>query len=199
MRENLEKSIVRTSAACAAGCDREMNAIIKATRATLRPFKRNDVQSLRKNANDRLVARNLNRLPSPYTLQDARKFVYKKLREQKQKKPQRTFVIDIGGNAAGVITLSRKEDPWREHRAEVGYWLGRRYWGSGIMTEALRAITRYGFYKLHLTRIHASVMVGNRASARILEKAGYKREGMARKYIKKGRKYIDCYLYAKVK
>lgn len=59
-------------------------------------------------------------------------------------------------------------------RAEIGYWIGRPYWGRGFATEALRRIVTFAFAELGLARLEAGVFVGNAASARVLEKAGFK-------------------------
>jgi [ribosomal protein S5]-alanine N-acetyltransferase len=87
----------------------------------------------------------------------------------------------------------------KEHKAEIGYWLGKDYWGQGIMTEAVRLITTYGFEKLGLRRIYAHVFVFNKASMTVLKKAGFKYEGKLRKHAKKGDKFLDSFLFAKVK
>lgn len=67
-------------------------------------------------------------------------------------------------------------------RAGIGYDLAQPYWNNGYMTEALRAMAQYGFEKLELNRIEALVAPGNIASARVLEKIGFQREGLLREY-----------------
>ena len=71
---------------------------------------------------------------------------------------------------------------WRRwnHSAEIGYDLMRRFWGAGVMTEALRSMIRFGFERMRLNRIEADVTVGNDASARVLEKLGFREEGLLR-------------------
>ncbi len=83
------------------------------------------------------------------------------------------------------------------HKAEIGYWLAEKHWGKGIMTGAVRIICRFGFEKLGLRRIYAAVFPGNRASARVLEKAGFVFEGRLRNLYEKGGKMIDGLMYAK--
>lgn len=68
--------------------------------------------------------------------------------------------------------------PWRY--AEIGYELGRIHWGQGYMTEALRAMIRYGFRHLELHRIEAQVEPPNEASKAVLRRIGFKEEGVAR-------------------
>jgi ribosomal-protein-alanine N-acetyltransferase len=87
-----------------------------------------------------------------------------------------------------------------EHaRAEVGFVLSREYWGRGLMSEAVRAILRFGFERMNLNRIEARCIAENAASARVMEKAGMVYEGTLRQreYIKGT--YRDIKLYAILK
>jgi [ribosomal protein S5]-alanine N-acetyltransferase len=72
--------------------------------------------------------------------------------------------------------------PWHHawRFAELGYDLGREYWGKGIMVEALSAILDHGFGPMNLHRVEAQVMPANRQSSRVLEKLGFTREGLLR-------------------
>ncbi len=65
-------------------------------------------------------------------------------------------------------------------RAELGYALGRPYWGAGYMHEALTALVAYAFDTLHLHRLEADIDPRNTASARALERLGFQREGLLR-------------------
>jgi ribosomal-protein-alanine N-acetyltransferase len=81
-------------------------------------------------------------------------------------------------------------------RAGFGYELGRNYWRKGIMTEALRGMLDYGFGVLELNRIEAVVMPGNIASVKMLEKLGFRREGLLEEYERWGSKgFVDQYMY----
>ena len=87
-----------------------------------------------------------------------------------------------------------------EHaRAEVGFVLSREYWGRGLMSEAVRAMLRFGFERMNLNRIEARCIAENAASARVMEKAGMVYEGTLhqREYIKGA--YRDIKLYAILK
>ena len=170
--------------------------IIKSKNFILRPWKMSDKSSLVKYINNKKIARNLATLPYPYTLKDARKWLTKTIKEPKKKKIQNIhFAIEINNEAVGSIGLHKIHD----RKAEVGYWLAEKYWGQGIMTEALKIITKYGFNKLKLVRIFAHVYCYNSASKRVLEKVGYKVEGLLRKDAVKNGKNIDHWLLAKVK
>lgn len=67
--------------------------------------------------------------------------------------------------------------------AHLGYWIDAEHQGRGLMTEAVRAVTSFAFGAARLHRVQAAVMPGNRASLRVLEKAGYRREGSAARYL----------------
>ena len=80
--------------------------------------------------------------------------------------------------------------------AEIGYWLGRPFWGRGIMTDAVRAATLYAFDDLELRRVFAVPFANNVASRRVLEKAGYVLEGTMKQSAIKNGMILDQYLYA---
>lgn len=85
------------------------------------------------------------------------------------------------------------------YRAEMGYELGKEYWGQGIMAEALTAILNYGFDTLQYNRIEAFVNFGNKRSVRILEKMGFQLDGLLRNYEFAGGKFLDQYCYSLLK
>ncbi|MCM0605460.1 MAG: GNAT family N-acetyltransferase [Xanthomonadaceae bacterium] len=90
-------------------------------------------------------------------------------------------------------------EPFGLHRAELGYWLAKPYWSKGIMTDAVKAITEYGFKELGLVRITANVFHFNVGSGKVLVKAGFQLEGVLRNHYVKGGKIFDGILYAKIK
>ncbi len=170
--------------------------IIKTAKFILRPYKKGDEESLARNINDKTIYRSTLRIPYPYTLKDAKEWIKKNLKDGRKKKPDEiNFVIDINGEVAGGIGLSEIKD----HQAEVGYWVASKYRNKGIITLALRKVTKFGFEKIKLRRIYACVFSLNKASMKVLKKNGYKLEGILRKEIKKGNKLLDNHLFAKVK
>ena len=82
------------------------------------------------------------------------------------------------GLLIGQCTLFKLSDTCR--RAEIGYGLASRAWGKGYMIEALRALIHYGFVLMNLNRIEADIDPLNTASAKILERLGFQREGLLR-------------------
>ena len=84
-------------------------------------------------------------------------------------------------------------------RAEIGYELDDTYWGQGYASEALQAILAYGFETLQLIRIAAVVYVENKASQKLLSKAGFQEEGLLRKHMIQNGVAHDTILYSLLK
>jgi [ribosomal protein S5]-alanine N-acetyltransferase len=112
----------------------------------------------------------------------------------------RTYVL-IGredGTLRGAFEL-RQNEP---HRLEVGYVLARRWWGQGLMTEALTEVTYWALRQDHVFRIGSACDVENIGSARVMEKAGMVREGLLRRWIVHpniSSEPRDCFIYGKVR
>ena len=79
--------------------------------------------------------------------------------------------------------------------ASLGYWIGQPHAGQGHMTEAMQAVLRYGFDHLNLHRIEAACVTDNDASRRVLEKTGFRREGLALKYLRIDGRWRDHYTF----
>jgi RimJ/RimL family protein N-acetyltransferase len=158
----------------------------------VRTFRRDDDTSIALNADDRAVWINLrDRFPNPYTLDDARGW----LRMVVGQTPATDFAIEVEGRAVGSVGIAPGVDVHRRS-AEIGYWLGRAYWGRGIASAAVRAVTEHAFGHFDLVRLHAGVFAWNPASARVLEKAGYRLEGRLRSAVTKDGRTTDELLYA---
>jgi RimJ/RimL family protein N-acetyltransferase len=159
--------------------------------ARLRPWRLDDEDALVRHANNRNISRNLRDVfPYPYTATDAQDFLLGVM----PLTPLTTFAVEVDGEAAGGISLRVLGDIYRR-TAEIGYWLSEDHWGRGIMTDAVMAITAYGFDHLDLLRIEADVFARNPASMRVLEKAGFEREGWLRQRITKDGETIDAAVY----
>jgi len=165
------------------------------SRCVVRSFRPDDAPSLARHANNRSVWINLrDQFPHPYSLADAERWI----REAAALDPETHFAIAVDGAAAGAIGIHLKKDV-RRRSAEIGYWLGQEFWGRGIATEAVRAVTAHVFARFDLVRLYAGVFEENHASMRVLEKAGYTREARLRKGITKDGRTIDLVLYAMVR
>lgn len=171
--------------------------IIKSKKFILRPYRKGDEKAVFKHVNDKIISRNTATIPYPYPFKKAEEWVEVNLeRNKKGNKENIVWAIEIDGEVSGTIGLHHIT---KEHKAEVGYWLGRQFWGRGIMTEAVKLVTKFGFEKLKLRRIYGHVYLFNEPSKKVLEKSGYKFEGIIKKESKKGKKYLDAYLLAKVR
>ena len=153
------------------------------TSCTLRSWRASDVPSLVRHANNRKIWLNLrDRFPHPYTPRDGRAFI----RMARGMTPESLFAIAVGDEAIGGIGFVPQTDVERVS-CEVGYWLGESFWGRGIATEALVAVTQYAIETHGFTRAFALPFAENAGSVRVLEKAGYVLEArLKRSAIKDG-------------
>jgi RimJ/RimL family protein N-acetyltransferase len=152
-----------------------------------------DAGSLARHADNRAVWINLrDAFPHPYRLEDAEAFI-----EASRRAPETRFAIVVDGDAVGAVGLALGTDVERVS-AELGYWLGEEYWGRGIMTAVVGAITDYAVREYGLTRVFATPFSWNRASGKVLEKAGYVLEGVLRRSALKDGRIVDKLLYAHV-
>ncbi|MHB8140092.1 MAG: GNAT family N-acetyltransferase [Vulcanimicrobiaceae bacterium] len=169
--------------------------IVRTERCVVRRPAAADAAGIAKHANNRAVWLNLrDGFPHPYTLDDAVGWIAACSSEQ----PPVSFVIELDGGAIGGIGLKPGQDIER-YCSEIGYWLGEEYWGRGIMTEVLRAFSEHALTALRFTRLFAVPIVWNPASCRVLEKAGFTREGILRSACVKDGRVADMALYAKVR
>ena len=159
---------------------------------TVRSWEFSDVDIVPAFANNRKIWMNLrDAFPHPYTKQSARDWI----RGVKQRSPETSFAIAVDDQAVGGIGFVLHPDVERVS-AEIGYWLGEPFWGRGITSAALRAVTTYAMETHGLTRLFAVPFAWNTASCRVLEKAGYVLEGRLRKSAIKDGRLTDQLQYA---
>jgi len=141
----------------------------------LRAWTWEDAPALAAHANNRRVARNMrDAFPFPYTLEDARRF----LAEVTPQRPLAHMALQLDGQAIGGIGLQVGHDVERIS-AEVGYWVAEAYWGQGFASRALVAFADYALAAFPgLNRLYAVPFLRNLRSQRVLEKAGFRREGI---------------------
>jgi RimJ/RimL family protein N-acetyltransferase len=167
---------------------------IQLTCAEVRSWQPTDAASLAVHANNRKIWRNLrDAFPHPYAIADAHAFIRSALAQV----PESRLAIAVDGQAVGGIGFVLHDDVERVS-AEIGYWLGEAFWGRGIMTEAVQAVTAYAIETHQLTRVFAVPYAWNHASFRVLEKAGYRWEARLRRSAIKDGQVIDQLLYAYV-
>lgn len=147
--------------------------------------------------NEREIYERTFRIPFPYREADYDEFIASMAETARKNGGPLHFAIrDAAGKAIGGCGF---EGLARGHRVEVGYWLGKPYWGRGIVTSVVAAMCEFAFREWDLVRIIAHVFDFNAASARVLEKNGFEFEGLLRKHLKKEGRFLDCKLYAKLR
>lgn len=158
----------------------------------LRAWRAEDAQALVFHANDAAVARYMGeRFAHPYTLDDAHAFIAHALHDAHEK----TCAIQINGEAAGGIGVVPGQGVERLS-AELGFWLGRAYWGEGIMTAAVRALVPHALRELRLYRLQARVFADNLASMKVLERCGFVHEAVLRRQVFKHDRLQDLHVFA---
>jgi len=160
----------------------------------LRPWRRDDVAALVRHANHREVWLNTGGLPFPYEASHAEAFL-----AHLAANPQETHLAIVGDDEpVGAVGIYRRKG-LEQFTGELGYWVGPRCWGRGYATEAARALVEHAFATTELVRIEARVFSRNPASCRVVEKAGFMREGVKRKAAFKGGELLDEFLYARLR
>ena len=158
----------------------------------VRSWRPADAEPLARYADNRKVWLNLrDAFPHPYTPADARDFI----KSVRNRTPETTFAIAVGEEAVGSIGFVPRLDVERVS-AEIGYWIGEPFWGRGMATEALIAVTDYAITTHALTRVYALPFAWNAASCRVLEKAGYVLEARLRRSAIKNDAITDQLQYA---
>ena len=158
----------------------------------LRPWTMNDLDSLVQNANNWKIAKFMtDQFPSPYTLEDGKSFIEFASKEN----PIHIFAIDINEQAVGAIGIHPQSDIHKKS-AELGYWLAEPFWGHGIISRAVKDMVDFAFKTYDINRVFARPFGTNKASQKVLEKAGFTLEGKFEKTLFKGGEYLDELIYA---
>ncbi len=104
------------------------------------------------------------------------------------------YSVATGGLVGGVTLCNVRRGVTQS--CTLGYWIGAQYAQQGYMTAAVRAVVPFVFDSLDLHRLEAACLLANTASMRLLEKTGFKREGLARRYLRINGGWQDHLLYA---
>ncbi|OHT02741.1 acetyltransferase, ribosomal protein N-acetylase [Tritrichomonas foetus] len=151
-----------------------------------------DAEELSVIANNRKISDNLrDGFPHPYCLQDAINFI----NISNDDNNSMNFCIKVNNCVAGGFGIVFHTDIYRRN-CEIGYWLGEKYWGQGIMTRVVKSGVKYIFSNFDIVRIYADIFARNVGSKRVLEKAGFEFEGVLRKSVFKNGEQIDALSYS---
>ncbi|KAK6064921.1 gcn5-related n-acetyltransferase [Seiridium cupressi] len=170
-----------------------VNAIVTTDKCFIRPYNVSDAASLSAAANDPEIARFMrNKFPSPYTLDDAHFFI----NLSSERTPCVNYAIFLldGTYAGGIGFIPGGDTEFRTW--EVGYWIGKNQWGKGVTTSAVKGFCKWAFTAFpEILRIEAGVYEGNFGSMKVLERAGFLREGVRRKAVVKSGKAFDVTVF----
>jgi RimJ/RimL family protein N-acetyltransferase/(2Fe-2S) ferredoxin len=166
---------------------------LETARLTLRPFGPGDVPEVTRLLEDGEIASTTLSIPHPYDESIAQAWIGGHGPGWRRGE-QATFAAmhRASGTMAGAVGLAVKAC---EEEAELGYWVAPSFRGTGIATEAARAVLDFGFGELGLRRIHAHHFTRNPASGRVLLKAGMRHEGGLRRHVRKGDVWEDVEVY----
>ena len=141
---------------------------MKALQISLRNWEERDAPSLAFFANEPLLVKNLRAgFPSPYTLDDSKAFIA--FCHQQDPAKNLCLAITADDTAIGSISVFCHGDGV----AELGYWIGKPYWGKGIVTKMIKEICDRAFCTFPIEEIFAEPYEWNAASQRVLEKGGF--------------------------
>lgn len=163
---------------------------------TLEKWKIEDADDLMKICNETDRTYLSNRLPYPYTEENADWWL--NMVSEKEGKSGIFRSVRVDGEIVGNITVEQKEDVFVKD-AELGYLLLPDMWSKGIMSEAVRRICEIAFKELDIVRITGQVYEPNAASRRVLEKNGFELEGILKKAVFKEGKIWNLCVYGKTK
>jgi RimJ/RimL family protein N-acetyltransferase len=162
-------------------------------RLLLRPYRLSDAEDLQRLAGEFDVAKGTLCMPHPYEEGMAEEFI---TAQESAIAKGEVFNLGIFLREPEVLIGGIGLEVRKEHgTAELGYWIGKPYWGKGYCTEAVAAVVEFGFTVLGLRRIFAEHFADNPASGCVLEKLGFSYEGCQRKHLKRFDRIHDVKLY----
>jgi ribosomal-protein-alanine N-acetyltransferase len=166
--------------------------ILETDRLVLRRLEADDLEDVFEYASDPKVAQYTS-WPAHATIEDTREFLSYVLELYR-----RGEVAPWGVVCEGKVVGTCGFLDWypRGSRAEIGYALSSKYWGRGLMTEAVGEVISFGFRAMRLNRIQGRCEVENIASIRVMEKAGMRLEGVLRQHEYSEGRYLDIVMYS---
>jgi ribosomal-protein-alanine N-acetyltransferase len=165
---------------------------LETNRLILRGFTPDDAAGVERLAGERDVAATTGYIPHPYPAGMAEEWIGSHA-EDFNRGIAVTFAVTLRATAEllGACGLTIRD---AHKRGELGFWIGKPYWGRGFATEAARAVIAYGFSR-GLRRIFAEHFHTNPASGRVLQKCGMTHEGTLRRHMLKWGEAMDCEVY----
>lgn len=179
-----------TSAESSVAMTVRLDVTLETAHLILRPFEAEDAGAVESCVSLWEIARMTTRIPHPYPAGAAAAWIASHP-AQRDRGQEYTFCLALRGAAdqsIGAASL-RKIEPgnW-----EAGYWLAPDHWGRGLATEAAKALVVFGFEKLWAEALNSGHFADNPASGRVLEKAGFAANGIARQWSEARQDFVDA-------
>jgi ribosomal-protein-alanine N-acetyltransferase len=166
---------------------------LETLRLVLRPFDLVDAKDVQRLAGDWAIADTTLAIPHPYEDGMAEQWISThRPKFEAGELANFAIVLRDARELVGAVGLTIRPG---FDRAELGYWVGKPYWGRGYCTEAGHAVLEFGFTALNLNRIHAGHFARNPASGRVMQKLGMTLEGTLREHDKVRDRYEDLVVY----
>lgn len=162
-------------------------------RLILRGFRDDDAPVIRDLAGAREVAEMTLNIPHPYL--DGMAEIWMSSHEEEYESGMGIVFAIIQKSTDYLIGAVGLTVSKRFARAELGYWIGKSYWGQGYATEAARALVKYGFEEMKLNKISATHMTRNPASGKVMMKIGMEQEGILKQHALKWDQFVDLAAY----
>jgi RimJ/RimL family protein N-acetyltransferase len=166
--------------------EREGN--MRSQRLSYRPLKGADASRIASLAGEWDVARMTSRIPHPYSLVDADLWIASIGNDE--------FVraVQHNGDLIGAVGYIEAED---KEEAEIGYWIGKPWWGRGYATEAARALMEHCFGDCEFRRLTCGHFIDNPASARVIAKLGFRRIGKGSQWCEARKSEVETIRYSR--
>ena len=167
--------------------------VLESDRVRLRPFVEEDAARVQSLAGDYAIADTTLNIPHPYEEGMAEQWIGGH-RELFEAVTHVIYAVTDKANSEllGTVGLTIER---RFNKANLGYWIGKPYWGRGFATEAAGVVVAYGFRELGLHRVASMHIVRNPASGRVMQKLGMQYEGTLRGDTMKWDRYEDLCMY----
>jgi 8-oxo-dGTP diphosphatase len=153
-------------------------APLKTERLTLRTLVAADAPALHRLVNDWEVAKNLARVPFPYPRSLADEWIASTADQMAAGSAWHLAIVgEENGMEVLVGCVGLTRDRGEPRQAELGYWVGRRFWGHGVASEAAGRLARWALANLDIDTIRASALLDNQRSAAVLRRIGFREAG----------------------
>jgi len=168
---------------------------LRTARLVLGAFEPGDAVELQRLAGEREIADTTLTIPHPYAMDHALAWIGNQRKESARGRAE-NFAIRLSTGSSLIGSVGLRDIDAEHLQAELGFWVGREWWGHGYAREAAAAVVRFGFDTLGLNRICAHHMLRNPAAGKVLRHIGMQREGLLRQRVRKWGIHEDVVVYA---